>query len=418
MSSVSPEARRSYWLFFGDVTCFHSGFIILDASTILPMFLATLTGSPIIIGAVMAIRPLGMLIPQIWTAHRLRNRTRHKPFLIKVAAVSRVGVSLLSIVLFLASPQQKTLILVTFLLVYTALWLSEGAAMVPWTDMVAKTVPERLRGRLFGNTQALGAALSALVALFATTWVLSPKGPGYPLNYGILMFIATACMSASYVCVSQVREPEGHIDDADLTVTEYTFSLVKMIKDNLEFRRFLTVLVLLGAFGMALPFFILYARDASGIRGSSVGTLVTAQVIGLIIFTSIAGYISDHIGPRATIIWTLICGAVPCAIAAAFGHCGLWLWIAVFVMIGAFTGSIWVGTNNYLLEMADPTERKSYICLMHLFNGMTALFPVIGGFVAQWVSYPAVFITTMILLLINLVLAYRLRPLRKASFSA
>jgi MFS family permease len=379
------------------------------------MFLATLTGSPIIIGAVMAIRPLGMLIPQIWTAHKLRNRTRHKPFLVKVASVSRIGVSLLAIVLFVAGPQQKTLILITFLLVYTALWLSEGAAMVPWTDMVAKTVPERLRGRLFGNTQAVGAALSALVALFATTWVLSPRGPGYPLNYGILMFIATACMSASYVCVSLVREPEGDVDNLDLTMNEYTVSLLRMIKDNVELRRFLSVLVLLGCFGMALPFFILYARDASGIAGSSVGTLVTAQVIGLIVFTSIAGYISDHIGPRATIIWTLICGAIPCGLAAAFGHAGLWLWIAVFVMIGAFTGSIWVGTNNYLLEMAVPSERKSYICLMHLFNGMTAIFPVIGGGVVQWMSYPAVFAATMVLLLINLVLALRLRPLRKAS---
>lgn len=417
MSSVSSEARRSFWLFFGDVTCFHAGFVILDASTILPVFLATLTGSPAIIGVVMAIRPLGMFIPQIWTAHRIRNRTRHKPFLIKVAAVSRVGISLLAITLFLAGAHQKTLILIAFLIVYTALWLSEGAAMVPWTDMVAKTVPERLRGRLFGNTQAVGAALSSLVGFFAA-WVLSSKGPGYPLNYGILMFIATACMSASYVCVSLVREPEGDVDNADVNVTEYTVSLIKMIKDSPEFQRFIVVLVLLGCFGMALPFFILYAHEASGLTGASVGKLLTAQVIGLVVFTSIAGYISDHIGPRATIFWTLICGTIPCGLAAAFGGGGIWLWVAVFVMIGAFTGSIWVGTNNYLLEMAQPSQRKGYICLMHLFNGLTALFPVIGGVVAQWVSYPTVFVSTMILLLINLVLALGLKPLRKASIGA
>lgn len=377
------------------------------------MFLATLTNSPLLIGIIIAIKPIGMLIPQIWTAHRLRDRSRLKPFLVKVAAVSRAGVALLAITLFLVDPEQKGLILAVFLIVYTALWLSEGAAMVPWTDIVAKTVPERLRGRLFGNTQAIGAALSAVVGFFATAWVLSPKGPGYPINYGLLMLIATTCMSASYICVSLVPEPDGQTDSEDVSVSQYTVLLGKLIARDPEFKLFLISLVLLGAFGMALPFFVLYAGKASGLVNAAVGKLVAAQVAGLVVFTSISGYISDHIGPRATMLWTAGCGLVACLLAALFGGAGIWLWAAVFVMIGAFTGSIWVGTNDYLLAMAEPTQRKSYICLMHLFNGLTALFPILGGVLAQWLSYPVVFLTTLALMIVTIFVVMRMKPLKK-----
>lgn len=401
------EVRRSFQRLSMDVIFYICGLAFIDTSTVLPAFLATLTNSSIVIGAIIAIRPAGLFIPQLWTAHHLRDRKRHMGFLLKVAAISRMGVALFAIVLFIAGPSDRVLMLVAFLLMYSAFWFSEGGAGVPWTDLVAKTIPERQRGRLFGFTQ-FGGGILALFAGILVSRMLSPRGPAYPTNYAVISAMAAVFFWASFISLSTVHEPEGLPEEQDGDFLKYLKGIGGMLAAHAELKRFLLVQILIGFYAMSMPFYILYAKESMNIGGSTVGIFLSVQVAGTIVASAIVGFLSDHRSPKAAVVASGFAGVLAPALALILGGSSAWLFGLVFFAAGAFGGSIWIGLTNYLLELAEPRERRSYIGVMNTANVPTMLFPLIGGLIVQMVSYQAVFAISASALLLALILSFGL----------
>ncbi|MHB0997749.1 MAG: MFS transporter [Armatimonadota bacterium] len=409
-SSRDPiEVRRNFKYLSIDVIFYIFALAFIDQSTVLPAFLETLTKSTVIIGAITAIRPAGTLIPPFWTAHYLRNRSRHKSFLMKVATVSRISIALFAIVLFISGPSDKNLILVSFLIMYTAFWVSEGYASVPWTDLVAKTIPEKLRGRLFGLTQ-FGGGILAIFAGIIISRVLVAKGLTYPGNYAILITIAALFFALSLLSLSKVREPEGITEEHDDDFLTYTKNIGMMISGHSQLKRFLLVQLLMGFFGMSLPFYILYAKKIGSMSGGEVGILLAVQTAGSILFSAAAGYASDNHGPKIVIVWSIIAAISAQILALLINIPSFYLYCVLFFIIGAVLGSMWIGLTNFLLEMAEESQRKAYIGLMNTANAPTLIFPIIGGLVIESFSYQAVFAVTGITAIIALILTSGMIP--------
>lgn len=400
------EVRRSFRRLSMDVIFYICGLAFIDSSTVLPAFLATLTNSSIVIGAIVAIRPAGLFLPQLWTAHYLRNRRRHKGFLLKVAAISRLGIALFAVVLFIAGPNDRALMLVAFLVMYIAFWFSEGGAGVPWTDLVAKTIPERLRGRLFGFTQFGGGILALFAGIFVSR-MLSPQGPEYPTDYAVICAVSAVFFWASLIALSTVREPDGPPEEQDADFLTYLKGIGEMLRAHAELKRFLLVEILIGFYAMAMPFYVLYAKEAMHIGGGTVGIFLSVQVAGSIIASAIVGFVSDHRSPKAAVITSVFAGVLAPLLALIVGGSSVWLYSLVFFAAGAF-GSTWIGLTNYLLELAEPRERRSYIGLMNSANAPTMLFPLLGGLIVQVVSYRAAFMITALALVSALILSFGL----------
>ncbi len=400
-----------------DVIFYLCGIAFIDASTVLPAFLATLTKSSFIIGCLIAIRSAGVFVPQLWTAHYLRHRKHHKGFLMKDAAASRVAISIFGIILFLAGPRDKTLMLIAFIAMYTAFWISEGVAGVPWTDLTAKAIPERLRGRLFGFTQ-FGGGILALLAGVLISRVLSPKGLAYPLNYAILMCVGAFFFWCSFFSLLVVREPEGEPEEHDGAFWEYVRSIGKMLAGHDQLKRMLFVQLLIGFNGMSLPFYILYAKQsmAGASTGMSIGEmsgiLLSVQVAGSIILSAVTGYLSDHLGPKWAIFTSALSGFIAPVVVLLIPGFSIWWYGVVFFALGGLTGSTWIGLTNFLLENTEERQRRSAIGIMNTANAPTIIFPILGGLIAQEASYRMAFVITAIALGSALAIALSLRTER------
>jgi len=410
------EVRRSFRLLSMDAIFYFCGLALIDQSTVLPAFLASLTDSPVLIGAIIAIRPAGTFLPQLWTAHYLRNRVLHKGFLIKVAAISRIAIAAFAVILFLSGPGDRRLMLWSFLAVYAAFWFSEGGAGVPWTDLMAKTIPERLRGRLFGVMQFVGGILAVLAGLFASR-MLSPSGPEYPTNYAVLAGTAAFFFALSLASLSAVREPEGPAEEHDGGFLGYARKIGKMLSGHRQLKRLLIVQVLMGFFGMSLPFYILYAKDTASVGGGMVGIFLSVQMAGSIASSAVSGYVSDHLGPKLVILLTILVGIFAPVFALLIAGSHVWVYGILFFAVGWILGSGWIGITNFLLEMAEPRERRSYIGVLNTANAPTMIFPILGGLIVQAVSYRAVFAVTALALIIAFTLALGLRSRDGASSS-
>lgn len=408
------EVRRNFRLLSMDVIFYICGLAFIDSTTVLPAFLSTLTPSAVVIGAITAIRPAGLFIPQLWAAHYLRNRARHMGFLLKVATISRSAVTVFAAALFVAGPDDKLLMLISFLAIYTAFWVSEGAANVSWVDLAAKTIPERQRGRLFGFTQ-FGGGILALFAGLAVGRMLSPAGPGYPTNYAVISAIASVFFWASWISLARVREPDGLSEEHDGDFLQYMRDIGRMLAGHAELKRFLLVQLLIGFIGLSAPFYILFAKESLGIGGATVGIYLSTMTAGSIIAAALAGWVSDHLGPKRAIVMSTAAGLLAPVVALLAGGVSVWLYGLVFLLVGAANGSTWIGLTNYLLELADPRERKSYIGLMNTANTPAMLCPILGGVIAEAVSYRAVFTVTAAALVLALVLAAGLVTKKRAA---
>jgi hypothetical protein len=74
--------RRNLTLMVGELVCFALGMAFFDASTVLVSFVASLTGSAIILGLMPTIFQIGAGLPQLAMARFLAHRQRKLPYII------------------------------------------------------------------------------------------------------------------------------------------------------------------------------------------------------------------------------------------------------------------------------------------------------------------------------------------------
>ena len=91
--------------------------------TIIPLFVSTLTRSPILIGLIPAIHTVGWQLPQVFIANRVSRQSRYKPMLLIISTQERLPFLGLALVAFI-SPSigpQAALLLTFVLLIWQAL---------------------------------------------------------------------------------------------------------------------------------------------------------------------------------------------------------------------------------------------------------------------------------------------------------
>src|SRR5258705_682595 len=120
-------------------------------STILPLFVASMTASATLIGLVPAIHGAGWLLPQLFTANHTARLRRYKRTVLMTTIHERVPFLGFAIVaLLLPRIGLQAGLLLTFILL-TWQGLGGGFTANPWTSMISKIIPPEARGTFFGT---------------------------------------------------------------------------------------------------------------------------------------------------------------------------------------------------------------------------------------------------------------------------
>ena len=115
----------------------------------------------------------------------------------------------------------------------------------------------------------------------------------------------------------------------------------------------------------------------------------------------------------ATIGWETQLGFITPALACL---------ILAHAIFTTTNGGFMIGRMNYLLEIAPEDRRPSYIAFMDMMLAPTAIFPLLGGFIAERMSFQTNFLISILFGLLTLYYAYRLgeprnKQLYKCSYS-
>jgi len=390
---------------------FIGGQAFSNPDTIIPVFLNHFTDSKTLIGLsstlLGSLGGIGSVLPQLFVARKLENKSHKKPllkFAITIRALSWGFLALTTYLFAYKSAYLTILFLFFFLILFTFMG---GIAAVSFYDIWGKSLPSHLRGRFFGHRQLWGGVLAIGSGLIAKI-VLGSSKIAFPINFVLLFSFTFILVSVSYIALGSVKEPVEKVYEKQLSFKDFLRKAFTIIREDNNYRRFIVVQILVGGAALALPFYILYARDVQEIELETVGLLLSAQMLGGVLSNILWAHLSDFVGNKRVVQISTLAGLIVPVIALFSRSQSKSLFILMFVLIGFFISGRLIGNTNYLLDTATSKDRPTYISLTATLTFPISLFSLLGGVIVQHISYQILFTVTLIFMLSGFILSLRL----------
>jgi len=424
MTHSSPRAiryfRRNWLAFFGDYLFFGVGLTFASGSTTLPAFVASLTGNTVIIGAVSSVLTGVWLLPQIFAANYLTDKPRKYPFMMTGELIGRASFPLFVIWLLVTGVRYKTLTLVFFFAMLVFFWSFDAFVALAWSDLFGKAIAPEKRGRLMGLAQAATGILS-IPAGIGIRYLLSSQGPAYPANYTIIFALASVGFWGSMVCCGMIVEMPEATPETRPAWRDYLPHLTQLWSRDRAFSRVTIIRLLTGVGAMSTAFYVVYAIESLHLPTSAIGLFATANTLGVALAGFIFGTLADRHGPQSVIrVSTWLAFSVPVLAlvinSGVLGGAVSWVYPVLYILLGLIDGGAFMGFWNYVLEIAPPGHRPTYMGLTNTIVGLTVLLPIFGGFLLGRTSYMMLFALTAIGTLAGALLGASLPNPRAAGF--
>lgn len=415
------ESRRNYFAFMGDYIGFALAMTFASTTTVLPDLVGRLTDSEIAVGLLATITNGAWLLPQLIYANWLTNKRRKKPFFILGSLIGRPLYLLYAVALGLGLYRQPVLALLLLYGVQFIFFGSDALVTVAWLDVMGKVIPEARRGRLIGRSQLISGLLSISAGVLIAV-LLGENGLAYPLNYAVILAIASLCLLFGMFSLTFVIEPDEPVEEQRPPWRDYLAHLLRTLRQDRAFTRLILIRLLAGFDGLAMSFYILYATRELGLPPTTVGLFTAAQIVGRIVASLVLGALAERTGSHRVVqvatgvgmtaplvgLALLLTGAQESVMTGA-----IFAW--VFVAIGTTISSGMLGYMNYVMALAPTGQRPSYIGLFNTINGALIIVPTVGGWLLQATSYGVLFALTAAVLIVAHVLSLRLPPSRRSS---
>jgi MFS family permease len=392
--------RRNLVALLIDYVLFGAGLSFIGMSTVLPTFVRLFTDSAPVIGLVTTVWNGAWLIPQLAAANAINHLPRKKPALLRMGFLGRISMFPIALALMLGLWQWPGWMLTLFFAMLTLFWVSDAYCSIAWFDIVGKSVPANRRGRLFGAGQ-VGASLLAIGIGAFVRWILSAQGPGFPASYAWLFALSSITLLLALGALATIHEPLEEVNEERLGWRSYVPRLIQVLKEQHTYRNVIIAWLLCGLSSMATPFYVLYATDRLGLGAESVGVFIIAQTIGGLLGSLGLGALAERRGSGAVIRMTVVVTitAPLAALALYFIPPANWTSTAymwVFIVLGIIGSSSMLGWQNYMLGLAPPGQRPTYMGLSNTLAGLLVLAPVMGGWLLGETSYLVLFTAAVI----------------------
>lgn len=363
-----------------------SGDQIVNASTVLPWLFAALGVPPALTGLLKPIRESLSMLPQAFlTPLVLRARRRKRVFALG-ALVQAGSVAAMAATAALGTGLAAGVLILAALAVFS---LGRCLCSISSKDVQGRVVPPGERGQITG----LATTASGLVAI---TLGLGIRGlGGGSLDAGALAGLLTVG-AALWVAVAGVsltlREPAGDPEEGgkeadddggdDGPLARRSWAL---LREDRDFRQFVTVRSLLLVSSLSPPFIVMLALDAGTDALAGLGGFVIASGVASLVGGRLFGRFADRSSrllmavtaaiASAVIVAVVVLAALP-AFRGGSGAGGVLLVSAYFLLTLAHTG-VRVGRKTYLMDMASGDTRTVYTAVSNTAMGVILL--VVGA---------------------------------------
>lgn len=416
VSAARQHLRRNTLLTLGEIISFSIGFTFFDAGTVLVGFVTALTASPVLLGLLPTIAQFGFGLPQLLVARYLAHRPRKLPFLIVASLLRNLPLFVLAAVTW--SRPSPSVLLITFFICYALFSIWMGAESVAWIDIFAKIAPEDQRGQISALGRTIG-TIGSVAAGFLVARILA-NAAHFPQNYAVLFLLTALLLTVAFLSFAFVREPvdlpatpavnpRGAPDDRSVLAQGR-----QIWQHDDHFRLLIWARVLAVAHLVAVPFYLRFARDVVQIDEATIGSFVSALMIGQLLASGLWGWISARAGVRMVVTVSLVIATVLPLYVLITPALPPQAFLLVYVGTGMVLASELIGWMNLTLEVAPAARRPLYISLQATLLLPANLLPLFGGVALEFLPYPIFFGLIAVLLFCSWLCVLRLGRLRAA----
>ena len=363
----------------------------------LPLLLSGV-GAPVALsGALEPVRRGAALLPGLVVSGRMRAYGVRKGFWVAAGLVQALTLVGMAVAAGLMDGVAAGAVVLVMLALFS---LASGAGSVAFGDVMGKTIPKQRRGRLLGQRAALGGVATILVGGALELTLGADVGRG--VFVGLLLAAAALWVLGAWL-FGLIREPPGETGGGRTPLAEARAG-AGVLREVPGFRRFLLARSLLSVTEVALPFYVLAARE-SGADASTLGGFLIASGLAAVLSNPIWGRVTDDASDRAVMTVAGVVGAAAAAGAFALLAAGVGSGVAfaavVFVAVVAQEG-VRLARKAYLVTAAPPDERPLYVALANTLIGVVMIGLALLGVVADAAGLTAAVVTILALSLLGI----------------
>jgi MFS family permease len=234
-----------------------------------------------------------------------------------------------------------------------------------------------------------GGLIAAALSYLAGKYLVGHNvfGNGYGTTF-LAAFVLTSLGLTAFALLA--REPEPPTLRPKMRMTERLRDFPMLLKGDPNFLYFMIARTFAIASRVAAPFYIVYASQTVSLTGSTIGVLSFAYLIADTAASLIWGYVSDHSGFRSTFVAALILW-IAATLLLMVAH-SMSLMFLAFFGLGAANSAYMMSAQNIVFEFGHRDDMAMRLALSNTAeSAMAALGPLVGGFIAASLGYPAVF---------------------------
>jgi MFS family permease len=386
--SLNPDQRYNFISCLTDSAGWTFGMAFFSTSTIVPAFLSKLGAGNILIGILPAVITLGYAVPGVFVAGRISRLPRARAWLFPVAILERIPLLLMGLAAIFISAHPG--LLWTFLLLYTVHAVILGVNQPAYWVMIAKSIPELWRGRLFGFAGLTGGVCGFAVLPIARRF-LSTSGHELIRGFASCFLVGSVIEFMTVMPLAFVREP--------LTATSSESVYDSVGKDYFKgiwgssagFRKFIWAQALFSVWLIAAPFYLLDGIKRLHVAGPEIGLYTAIGAMVAAFGSSLCGLLSDRRGNRVVLFIASIIGCAASLYALVVSSPSLLT--VVFAFSSFASAGAGLAGYNITMEFA-PTDQEipHYTAFYNLTMApIRALALVAGGIISQTFNFAPLF---------------------------
>jgi hypothetical protein len=347
------------------------GDALSDPKLVLTWLLNSVGASAAAVGVLVPIREAGALVPQLAVGGWIRRFPIRKWFWVGGSILQGATVLGMAAATLLLGGRAVGWTVAGLLALFS---VGRAVCSVSSKDLVGKTVPRRRRGRLGGIAATTAGLLTLAVGLYFTT----SRPSGFTTEeFAILLAVAGSLWGVGAVLMARLEEVPGATSGARNALLEALRSL-SLLRTDADFRGFCIARALLASTVLTMPFYVILAREMTGGRLSSLGTLLIASAAAQSLSATVWGYLADRSSRRTLAGAGFAAGILGVATyfvagTSLSGEAAVWVYAGLFFLLGLAHTGIRLGRKTYLVDMAPAEQRAGYVAVSNTLIGIVLL---------------------------------------------
>lgn len=391
-------------------TFFLIGFAFLDSNSVIPIFIDTYTGSMQLAGLATSLGAAFSLLLQLLAGPYV-DRIKNVPsFITRVMFLLRPLPLLMIPVLF--SHLDPLITVIIFILIFSALWASDGAIVVAWMDLFGRTIPGNKRGKLLGYQQLL-AGIGGLAAGFIIKTVLEHPGFSNEIRYSIIFGLSGLSLLISAIAMAFVRDIPREISKQKVNLIRYFSKLPGYFKKNNLYKEMVAVQIASNFVGTILPFVILFGKRVFQLNPTNISIFIYIQIIGTLAGGVFWGNMSHRFGNKYVILSSQIIGFILpfMGILSLFftNILSPFLFLWPMALLTGINKGAWLGFANYNIDILDEAERPNYLVLNSVISFPLTFLSYFAGLAVELWGFTPLFVFTIFAAIFSILLSLRLK---------